>query len=85
MLAVLEPTTLPSTRPSAPSRAEVRLTTNSGAEVPKATTVRPTISGGIFSLLAIATELLTIKSAPAINRTKPARINKNNVTIMLFF
>ena len=43
---MLLPTTLPSATSVSPERAALTLTANSGALVPKATTVRPTTTGG---------------------------------------
>ena len=46
-IAVFEPTTLPSARPGTPSSTDLTEISSSGAEVPKATTVRLTIRAGM--------------------------------------
>lgn len=52
-----------------------RLTTNSGAEVPKATMVKPMIKSDTFNLFAKPAEPSTKKFAPAISRANPTIIN----------
>lgn len=51
------------------------LTTNSGADVPNDTTVRPITILDIFNLLAMEAAPSTNKSAPFIKTTKPITNN----------
>ena len=71
MFAMLLPTILPTESPEAPFNAAPTLTTSSGAEVPKATTVKPITRGETFNLSARATEPLTRNSAPPNRRINP--------------
>ena len=74
MLAMLEPTTLPTAIPAEPLRAAVRLVTSSGVEVPKPTRVSPINSGDTPSALADATAPRTSSSPPTTSNTKPMAI-----------
>ncbi len=56
MLKILLPTVLPTASPALPSMAEITLITSSGAEVPNATTVRPTIRSDMPMRRATADE-----------------------------
>ena len=58
-----------------PFREEVTLTSNSGVEVPKATTVNPMAMFEILNFLATDEAPLTRKSAPFIRIAKPMRSN----------
>jgi hypothetical protein len=64
MLQIFEPTTLPIAMPPWPLQLALILTTNSGALVPKATTVKPITSGLIPSLMANSDDPFTNHSAP---------------------
>ncbi len=64
MLAMFEPMTLPKAISGEPRRAAVRLAASSGAEVPKATMVRPITSGLIPQRCASRLEFFTRKSPP---------------------
>ncbi len=59
MLAMLDPITLPSAISELPCMAALRLTINSGAEVPKAITVIPITKGDIFNRSARLTPPFT--------------------------
>jgi hypothetical protein len=61
-----------------PIRLDWTLTANSGELVPKATTVKPTISGDIPNKCAIREAPLTKNVAPAINPIK-ATLNFKNI------
>ena len=61
--------------PAFPEVAAVILTAASGALVPIATMVRPTMTEGIFKCFAMDEEPSTNKSAPLTRNTKPS-INK---------
>ena len=71
IFAALEPTTLPKAKSGLPERAAFRLTTSSGKEVAKETTVIPTIIFGIDSLSEIETDDLSKAFPPKIRRTNP--------------
>lgn len=64
--------------PVAPLRLELTFTTNSGAEVPKATIVSPITISEIQNFLASEEEPSTSKSAPLIRNTNP-RIKSRSV------
>jgi len=71
ILEILLPTTFPIAISGKPFKAAWILTSNSGAEVPKATTVKPMIMVGIFKRRAITT-LLSTRYFPLIkSRTSP--------------
>ena len=71
-LNTLEPSTLPTAISLAPCKAAVRLTASSGADVPKATMVRPTSKGDTPSRRAKADAPATNLSAPHTSSAKPA-------------
>lgn len=75
MLAILDPTTLPSARSGKPSNAAFTLTISSGAEVAKETMVMPIIILDIFSLKEKATADFNNQLPPNINKVKPIAIN----------
>ena len=75
ILAILEPTTFPTAIPGFPSSALVKLTSNSGADVPNETIVIPTISGEIFMAVEKPTAPFTRNSPPKIKTTKPSKRN----------
>jgi hypothetical protein len=62
--------------PSAPLFEANRLTINSGAEVPKATIVRPIIIGLICIVIAMLDEPSTSHSEPKYRRNKPMHKKK---------
>ncbi len=70
-LKMLLPTTLPSAMSGEPPSAEPTLTAISGALVPKATTVRPMISGGMPAAAARREAPRTSNSAPSTSTTNP--------------
>jgi len=63
-LAILDPTTLPMAIGDEPPIAATILTTNSGSEVPNATTVNPITMGDKPKYLANRLPPFTINSAP---------------------
>lgn len=67
ILEILEPTTLPMEISGLPDNAASKLTNNSGADVPKETTVTPTTKVDILKCEESATPPLTSKS-PLYNR-----------------
>ncbi|MNY72538.1 hypothetical protein D3C86_2111180 [compost metagenome] len=69
---MLLPTALPMAMSPLPARAACTLTAVSGALVPKATTVRPMISGGMPNCAARRAAPRTSTSAPATSSTRPA-------------
>ncbi len=71
MLNILLPTTLPKDIALVPANAEVMDTAASGALVPNATIVKPTIIVGIFRLYATLLAPSTNTSAPFIKSTNP--------------
>jgi hypothetical protein len=80
-IVLVPPSTLPKTISEEPLEAAITFTTNSGAEVPKATTVNPIMILGIPKLVAKPDAASTSLSAPKINRTSPV-INKSKVMII---
>ena len=74
ILAILLPRTLPIARSVVPRPEAMILTTSSGMEVPKATTVRPMVKSEIRMRRAKAADPSTRRSAPLISSTKPAMI-----------
>src|SRR4030042_5164007 len=64
ILNILLPITFPTAIMLFPFTEETRLTTNSGVDVPKATTVRPMTTGVTPRLLARLDDPLTSHSAP---------------------
>ncbi len=71
MLAILEPTALPTAISPNPLRAAIRETKNSGADVPMATMVRPISMGDMPKLRAVAAELFTKWSALHMRTIRP--------------
>ena len=63
-LARFEPMTFPSASPLAPLAEATTATTNSGADVPSETIVRPSTTGGTPNLVASRTAPRTSHSAP---------------------
>lgn len=70
-MAILLPIIFPMVIPSAPSRLDVIFTTNSGAEVPKATIVSPITISETLSFFASEDAPSTSKSAPFTRMTNP--------------
>ena len=68
---MLDPTTLPIAISVLPFILAIKLTINSGVEVPKATIVSPITILDILYFLASEADPSTKKSAPFINKTKP--------------
>ena len=64
MLQMFEPNTLPTAIMLLPLRDEITVTTNSGADVPNATTVSPITIAGIPKLRARFEDPFTSHSAP---------------------
>ena len=75
-LAILDPITFPKEMSLKPSMAAWTLTSNSGAEVAKETTVRPMIILESFNFKDNPTAALTKKSPPITNNPRPRKINK---------
>ena len=71
ILAMLEPITFPKAISGDPSRAACKLTSNSGAEVAKETTVIPITSFDSLNLNDNATEDRTKNSPPITSKSKP--------------
>jgi len=74
MLAIFEPTTLPTAMPGEPESDACTLVTSSGVEVPKPTKVRPISSGETPSRSAICTAPRTSISPPAASSASPPRM-----------
>ncbi len=74
-LKMFEPTTLPNARSPCPRSTDITLTAISGELVPKATTVRPMISGGIPKRPASPEAPRTSASAPLMSSATPATNN----------
>ena len=74
IFAILEPITLPKLISENPSKAACKLTSNSGNEVAKETTVNPITILEILNLNDNATEDRTKYSPPTTNKIKPATI-----------
>ena len=72
---MLEPTTFPTARSGLPSCTAWRVTASSGADVAKATTVRPTTSGDMPIAAASPLAPRTRSSPPATRVTNPATSN----------
>jgi hypothetical protein len=79
-LHMFEPTIFPSAISELPRNADVVDTINSGAEVPKATIVRPITRGESDNLNAIAVEPRTNKSPPRMSMARPTI---NNVIVRI--
>ena len=73
MLAMFEPITFPKLRPVFSLRAAMMFSASSGALVPKATIVSPTISRGTPSRRASAPAPRTSVSPPAMSSATPTR------------
>lgn len=82
ILAIFDPIAFPTARWLAPSKAAVADTINSGAEVPKATTVRPTIIGVMPKCRAVATAPDTKRSALQTNTIRPRMTAAENNSIL---
>ena len=80
VLNTLEPTTLPTAISVVPLKAETKLTKNSGADVPMATTVRPITICGTFRRWAIAVAPSVSRSAPHSTITIPMIINSTLIS-----
>lgn len=80
-LKLLLPSTLPKAASVYPFEADIRLTNNSGADVPKETIVRPMARLEILYFFAIEEDPLTRKSAPLTRITNPATRSRlsNNI------
>ena len=89
ILNMLLPTTLPKDIALVPANAEVMDTAASGALVPNATMVKPTIIVGIFKLYATLLAPSTNTSAPFIKSTNPIiskiTCNINSIVIPPYF
>ena len=70
VLKILLPTTLPTAMSALPFRADDTLTVSSGAEVPKATIVRPITMEGIRNRLAT-------DAAPSVRQLAPIKMRSN--------
>ena len=75
-LKLLLPTMLPSTMSEYPFIEPIIFTTNSGAEVPNETTVKPIAKSEILYFLAKAEAPSTSQFAPKIKQTNPRITNK---------
>ncbi len=87
MLAILDPSALPIDRPGFPDQAAMPETSNSGADVPKPTTVKPMIIGETPRLRDIAAAPMTKRSAPQMRTIRPAmtaRIDSVKTAIPFF-
>ncbi len=79
---MFDPMIFPNTISSfSPEDPEIIFTTNSGAEVPIATTVSPMAMSDTLYLLAREEAPFTKKSAPLISITKPTMMSKKGTTI----
>jgi len=76
---MFEPITLPKAISGLTLSADLILTINSGADVPKEITVIPITNEEMLNFLAIPIEPLTKNSPPTIKVAKPS--NKNNIVI----
>ena len=83
-LNILDPTILDIAISALLFIAAVILTAASGADVPKATKVKPIIIDGILKYLAILDAPPTNISAPLINKTNPRISNKYSINTLLF-
>ena len=73
---MLEPTTLPTAMSGVPFRADIKLTKNSGADVPQATMVRPMTISGTPKRRASEEAPSVRRSAPTSTNVTPIIINK---------
>ena len=76
MFAMFEPITFPNAISGCPFSAALKLTNNSGADVPSETIVRPTTSVEILNLLARHTPPFIRKCPLASKITRPITISK---------
>ena len=81
-LKLLLPMILPNTISDNPSKEATELTTNSGAEVPKATMVKPITRSGMWYFFANADAPSTSQLAPKISPKKPTTIRNKAKTII---
>ena len=79
ILAIFEPTALPTDKDELSFNAAVILTISSGKEVPPATITTPIANKETFNFLPRLTEPLIINSAPKTRNIKPT-INNNKFT-----
>ena len=79
ILAILDPTTLPRAKPGDPLNVAFIATINSGADVPKATTVSDTSKGETPILLLSWIAPLTRKSPEINKRNKPKKERTQNI------
>jgi hypothetical protein len=68
---MFDPTTLPIAMADRPSIAALRLTSNSGADVPKETTVKPITNVDTLNFNAIPTAPFTRNSPPITSVARP--------------
>ena len=87
MFIVLLPMMLPMAKPGLPLAHENMLTIISGNDVPKATMVRPMISGDSLARTPMLDAPLTSQLAPKIKATKPTARSSNGIrdSIYSFF
>ena len=85
MFIVLLPMMLPMAKPGLPLAHEKMLTTISGSEVPKATMVRPMMSGLNLARTPMLEAPSTSQLAPKIKATKPAMSNNNGIKDSILF
>ncbi len=71
---MFDPTTFPTAMSGRPSSAAIRLTTISGSEVPRATTVSPTTAGVMPARRERVTAPRTSSSPPPPNRSSPKAV-----------
>lgn len=81
---MFDPITLPIARSLFPLIAALILTSNSGAEVPKATTVKPIKPWLMFSFTAMAVAPSTSSFPPVKRRTRPRPNRKKTSTVLKF-
>ena len=84
MLEILLPKILPIAISDDPDAAENKLITNSGAEVPKATTVRPITIGEIPNRFANEAAPFT-KISPPMSKIARPMISKNIANAIMFY
>lgn len=87
VLVILDPIMFPRAIPVLPRKLAKALTINSGADVPKATTVKPITKVEILNFLATEEDPSTTISAPLIKKINPKikRIIVVNIIYNLFF
>ena len=73
----------PNTISDKPEEEAIEFTTSSGADVPKATMVRPIIKSDTLYFLAMAVAPLINQFAPRIRQTKPTTIDSIKMPIIL--